>query len=42
MVTALNPGSVQMGGQPKCTEVLHCPLRGNYSSYLFNIEMVIA
>ena len=28
-----------MGGQPKCTEILHCPLWGNYS--YFDIEMVI-
>ena len=39
VVTTLNPGSVQLGGQPKCTEVLHCPLWGNYS--YFSVEMVI-
>ena len=35
------PGSVQLGGQPKCTETLHCPFRGKYLCYLFNIIEVV-
>ena len=32
--TSVFPDSVHLGGQPKCTEVLHCPIQGNLI-YLF-------